>query len=136
MPQWTCPECGRRFARAKQSHSCDVRDIDSHFRGKNAGMRPLFDLLVKKLQKTGALRVDAVKTSIHLVAKHHFGGVRVRADYLRLGFMTNKRIQNPRIMKTEVLGPNRVAHHVEIRRAADIDAELMRWLTDAQAMQS
>ena len=70
------------------------------------------------------------------MAKHHFGGVRVRADYLRLGFMANKRIQNRRIIQTEVLGPNRVAHSVEIRAATDIDAELMHWLTDAQAMQS
>jgi uncharacterized protein DUF5655 len=136
LAEWTCPECRRKFARAKQWHSCEVRGVESHFGGKNAGMRKLFDLLIRKLKKSGPLRVDAVKTAINLTSKHHFGGIRVRSDYLRVGFLARKRIDSPRIINTEVLGPNRVAYHVEIRTTRDIDAELLRWLKDAQAMQA
>jgi len=107
-----------------------------HFRGKNSAMKPLFELLIRRLQESGALRVDAVKTSINLVSKHHFGGVLVRGGYLRVGFLTKKMIRSPRIVHTEVLGPNRVAHSIEVRTAADVDDELLHWLSDARAMQS
>ena len=134
--RWTCPTCGRGFARAKQWHSCQPQPIDSHFRGKDPTLKKLFDLLIGKLQKTGPLRVDAVKTSINLISRHHFGGVSVRRDYLRVGFLAQEEIKNPRVVHKQVIGPNRVGHSVVVRSASDIDAELIGWLSAAQALQS
>ena len=133
---WTCPTCERRFARAKQWHSCKPQSIDSHFRGKDPTLKNLFDLLIGKLQKNGPLRVDAVKTSINLISRHHFGGVNVRRDYLRVGFLAREEIKNPRVVHKQVIGSNRVAHSVVVRSASDIDAELIGWLARAQALQS
>ena len=99
-------------------------------------MKSLFDLLIQKLEESGPFHLDAVKTSINLVSKHHFGGVRVRGTYLRVGFLAKQMIRSPRIMHTEVLGPTRFGHSLEIRTPADVDAELLRWLANARAMQS
>lgn len=55
---------------------------------------------------------------------------------MRLGFVASTRIQSPRIVRNETLGPNRVGHSVVVRDKADIDAELLRWLSDAQHLQS
>ena len=134
--KWTCPTCERKFARAKQWHSCQPQPIDSHFCGKDPTLKKLFDLLIGKLQKTGPLRVDAVKTSINLISRHHFGGVNVRRDYLRVGFLAREEIKNPRVVHKQVIGSNRVAHSVVVRSASDIDAELIGWLAAAQALQS
>jgi hypothetical protein len=133
---WICPTCGRRFARARQAHSCKPQSIDSHFAGKDPALRDLFDRLLRSLRKTGPLRVDAVKTSINLVSRHHFGGVSVRRDHLRLGFLAKTAISHPRIVRHEPLGPERVGHSVVIRGKKDIDSTLLAWLTDAQRMQS
>jgi hypothetical protein len=135
-PDWVCPSCGRRFARAKQWHSCNPRSIDSHFVGKDPALRSLFDFLVQNLKKTGPLRIDAAKTSIHMVSRHHFGGVTVRSEYLRVGFLAPKQITSARIVRTETLGPNRFAHSVVIRGKEDVDAELLGWLAGAQELQS
>lgn len=129
---WTCPTCGRRFARAGQAHSCQQRPIDFHFSDKDPSVRDLFDLLVKRLEHTGPIRVDAVKTSIHLISRHHFGGISVRRDYLRVGFLSRRPLDSPRIVYTQVLGANRVEHVVVIRERKDIDAQLLRWLAAAQ----
>jgi uncharacterized protein DUF5655 len=134
--QWVCPACGRRFARARQSHSCNPRTVESHFEGKDPSLRGIFDTLVRKLSKTGPLRVDAVQTSIHLISRHHFGGVTVRRDSLRLGFLASKPISSARIAHRLVLGPNRVEHVVVLKDEADVDDELIRWLSDAQRLQS
>jgi hypothetical protein len=133
---WKCPQCSRTFARVKQWHSCDTRNIDAHFKGKSAKLKILFSAIVKQLKKLGLLRLDAVKSSINLISRHHFAGIAVRQDYLRVGFLARRPIESPRIVHTEVLGPNRVAHRVLVREAADIDAELLHWLAEAQEMQS
>ena len=133
---WTCPSCRRRFARAKQSHSCKVQTIDNHFIDKEPSLRELFDFLVRKLEKAQPFRVDAVKTSINLIARHQFGGISVRGSFLRLGFLAREPIHSLRIVEREVLGTNRVSHSVLIAREGDIDGELLGWLADAQRLQS
>jgi len=129
---WTCPQCGRAFARNKQSHSCDARSVASHFEGKDPKLAALFNDLVQKLGET---RVDAAKTSIHLVSTHAFGGVTVRRDHLRVEFLSRRVLESARIVKTEPLG-RRYAYHVIVRELSDIDKELIDWLAEAQAMQA
>jgi hypothetical protein len=60
----------------------------------------------------------------------------VRRDHLRVGFLARTTIRSARIVRHEPLGPNRVGHSVRITSRADIDDELMRWLSDAQDLQS
>ena len=133
---WICPTCGRQFTRAKQWHSCKARSIDAHFNGRDPVLRRLFDLLIRRLKKTGPLRIDAVQTSINLISRHHFGGIAVRRGYLRVGFLAGRRIDAARIVHRQVLGPHRVGHSVVIRNKRDIDAELLQWLAAAQRLQS
>ncbi len=113
-----------------------MRGIDAHFHGKGAELRSLFDVLIRRLQASGPLRIDAVKTSINLISRHHFGGVQVRQDHLRVGFLARELIRSPRIVHSQAIGPNRVGHSVIVRATKDIDPELLGWLADAQALQS
>jgi len=106
--------------------------VDSHFAGKTPALRDVFDRLTAKLSKTGPLRVDAVKTSIHLISGRAFGGVTVTGDALRLGFLSERPIASPRIVKRMTLAPNRIEHVVVVNRASDVDRELVGWLTASQ----
>ena len=96
----------------------------------------LFERLIGLLRQDGPLRVDAVKTSINLIGRHHFGGVAVRRDGLRVGFLARQAIDNPRIARTEPLGPNRVGHSVVVRSLSEIDGELVGWLSAARELAS
>jgi hypothetical protein len=133
---WTCAACGRQFARAKQSHSCKPQSVGSHFAGKDPALRELFDLIVGRLEKTGDVRADAVQSSIHLIGTHPFAGVQVRREYLRISFLSQHPIDSPRITGRLVLGPRRVEHVVLVRGKNDVKGELLKWLADAQRMQS
>ena len=132
---WTCPRCRRLFARAKQSHSCKVQTIDTHFVDKEPSLRELFDFLMGKLERARPFRVDAVKTSINLIGPRQFGGISVRGSFLRLEFLAREPIHSLRIVERQVLGTNRVSHAVLIAREGDIDGELLGWLADAQRLQ-
>lgn len=57
---WICPICGRRFAKTKQAHSCKAQSVVNHFSGKDPRLKAIFESLIRKLKRTGPLRVDAV----------------------------------------------------------------------------
>ena len=105
-----------------------------HFAGKNPELRDAFDLLTAKLSKTGPLRVDSVKTAIHLISGRAFGGVTVTRGTLRLGFLSARPIKSSRIAKQLTLGPDRIEHVVVINGVADVDRELVGWLAASQRL--
>jgi hypothetical protein len=131
---WKCPECGREFARAKQWHSCAVKGLDEHFRGRDPHLRGVFDALVSKLRKIGPVKIDPVKTSINLAAGRNFGAVTVRGTYLRVGFFAPERIIDPRIVHFERIGPGKFGHSVVLESVADIDGQLLGWFASAYSM--
>ena len=65
-PLWKCPNCGRRFAKARQWHSCEVRALEEHFRGRDPELRELFDELVRRLRKLGPVGVEHAGSSVVL----------------------------------------------------------------------
>jgi hypothetical protein len=113
-----------------------VRRIDDHFRGRAPGLRAILDLLLRALERTGPLRVDAVASSINLVSRHHFAGVAVRRDHLRIGFLLNRQVSDCRIARVERVGVRRFSHHVRVCSRDEVDAQLLEWLAEAQAMQA
>jgi len=72
---WECPTCGRKFAKKNQWHSCNPHTVSYHFQGKNPVLKETYEVLISKLQEFGQIRIDAVKSSINLINKYHFGGM-------------------------------------------------------------
>ncbi len=105
--------------------------MESHFRGKPPAVRALFERLCAKLKTFRPFRTDAVRSSINLVSTHHFGGVRVQQDGLRIGFVLSRPIQNPRITRMERLAPTIYVHRIQLTSPQGLDAELLGWLREA-----
>ena len=127
---WRCPICGRLLSKPNQWHSHLSQSVDAHFQGKS-DQKKLFDALLTKLENFGPVRVDAVKTSINLIARHHFGGVKVLKDSLRLSFVVHRQLTSQRIIGTEWLGGDKYGYSVKLTGEADIDDELIGWLKEA-----
>ena len=132
---WQCPTCRRKFAKQKQWHSCRPVSIEVHFTNKPAEVRRLFDALLAKLRSFGHFRVDAVPSSVNLVAKHHFGGVRVLGDGLRIGFIPSHAIDSPRMRVARITSTS-YGHSVKVTRKEDVDRELIGWLREAHTRSS
>ena len=109
--------------------------VDGHFNGKPAALRKIYNALVRELAKFGTFRADAVKTSINLIHRYHFGSVTVQDEALRLGFVSDVRARSERIVQTQELGPERVGHSVRLESTKDVDAELLGWLRRAYELQ-
>ena len=128
---WKCPACGRKFAKVRQRHSCGAVSVDSHFRGRDSRFRELFEQLVGELRRFGPLRIDAVKSGINLIPKHHLGGVRVLKNGIRVGFLLARRIPGARMAGIQRVGPSAYVHAVVVRKQEDFDSDLLSWLREA-----
>lgn len=91
---------------------------------------------MSELQELVPVRIDAVKTSINMIAKHHFGGVEVQKRALRVGFLACEKIEDERIVRSTELGPNRIGHSVRLTSPDDVDKQLLMWLVQAFELQS
>ena len=132
---WSCPSCGRRFRHANQWHSCEVRAEADHFAGKPAILRETYDALIAGLkERCPDVRVDSVKTNIHFFRTHNFAGVSVRKDRLNLAFHLAHPLANPRIVRSQPLWGNRIVHRMELRRPAEVDGQLLKWLAESAAL--
>ena len=94
-------------------------------------MRKAFSVLTGVLDRLGPHELVPVKTMILLSATANFGGVVVRRGSLDLGFFLTRRLQHPRVNKVERLSPRKFAHHVHLSGPAEVDQEVVAWLTEA-----
>lgn len=77
------------------------------------------------------MRADAVKTSVNLAARHHFGAVHPGKDGLRVGFLLRRKVEDSRIIRHEWAGGDRWGHQVRLTGPNDIDDQLLGWLKEA-----
>jgi hypothetical protein len=131
---WTCPDCRRRFGRKNQSHGCaPAQTVDAYFADRPVAYRKAHDAIARHLAKLGPLVVDAVNVGILYKRSRTFAEVHAKRDRLELGFLLSRRVADPRIRKTLQLSAHRVAHFVDLHRAADVDRDVRDWLTEAYA---
>jgi hypothetical protein len=108
--------------------------VRSHFDGKDAAVRKIYDGLLKSAKKFGPIAEEPKKTSIHLMNRTAFAGVATRKSALVLTIKSDRKLSSPRIHKSEQTSANRFHHEVKLTSPAEVDAELVRWLKDAYAL--
>ena len=129
---WTCPECKREFLRKQQAHSCVHFPLENHFKNKGLAARPLFDSLVKAIEKEiGPVKIESLPCCIHLVSSYTFGAVWALKDKIRIDFRIDTKISDPRVSKEVQMSPNRFLYYLDIKDQQEIDDKLIAWLRKA-----
>lgn len=108
--------------------------VDSHFAGKDPVVRQIYDRLLAQLATIGPVTVEPKKTSIHLNNVSALAGVATRKSYLLLNIKSGRRLDSPRIHKSEQLSASRFHQEVKLTQVADVDEELMGWLRSAYSL--
>ena len=130
-PLWRCPECGREFANRNQSHACGTYDLESHFTGKPAAIRTLFDRVVEAIQSIGPVRVLPEKTRIAFQTRMSFAQVTPRRGWLDGHVVLARRLECPRFRRIETFSPRNHLHAFRLVTEAEIDDEFRGWLAEA-----
>ncbi|HKD17660.1 MAG TPA: DUF5655 domain-containing protein [Thermoanaerobaculia bacterium] len=132
---WRCAKCGRRFANRNQSHfCCSRRPLASHFAGKPAAVRSLFDRVRKAVESCGPATVLSEKTRIAFHARMSFMAVMVRSNGLRGHFVFATVHAHPRFVRVETISPRNHVHHFRLAGPEDVDAAFRSWVAEAYAV--
>ena len=105
--------------------------VRSHFEGKDASVRQIYDRLLKAAEKFGPVAEEPKKTSIHLMNKTAFAGIATRRSAVVLTIKSDRKIQSPRSHKSEQTSARRFHHEVKLTSPAEVDSELVKWLKNA-----
>lgn len=102
--------------------------VDSHYSGRNAGLRPLYDAVLAKVREFGDdVEVAPKKAYVSLRRRKQFGQLGPAAGQLEVGLNLPRREPTERLRPTSGMA----THRVRISDRADVDAELLGWLRDA-----
>ena len=111
---WPCPDCGRVFANRNQSHACGRHDLDSHFLGKPAAVRAIYDAFLAMLEGFGPVTVLPEKTRIAFQTRMSFAQLTVRRHWVLGHLVLARRADDPRFTKVESFSPRNHAHHFRL----------------------
>ena len=88
---WVCPECGRQFGRAKQSHECaPAMSLDEYFSTGPPHERPIFDAVMAHLESVGPVHVEPVSVGIFLKRTRRFAELRPKQKWVALSFSLSR----------------------------------------------
>jgi len=131
LPLWKCPDCSRKFANRNQSHSCGRYTLASHFEGKSATIREIFDRFRAALQEIGPVKVLPEKTRIAFQVRMSFAQLTPRRAWVDGHLVLDRRVSSPVFTRIESFSPRNHLHAFRLTTADDVDEELRRWMRDA-----
>ena len=105
--------------------------VSDHFTGKDPTVQAIYARLLAETRKFGTVIEEPKKTSIHLVNKSAFAGVRTQKTALILNIKSAAPIKNARFKKSEQLSASRFHQEVKISSLGEIDSLLIGWLKEA-----
>jgi hypothetical protein len=93
---WSCPDCGRKFARTGQKHVCDTTTVEDHLEGQPPELLALFDRFVKLVRACGRFEYNPTKRQIGFQAQRIFAGVKLTNKGLEGYLDIARRIESDR----------------------------------------
>ena len=130
-PMWRCPDCRRRFANRNQSHVCGRSTLASHFAGKPATVRAIFDEVRRVAESNGPIVVLPEKTRIAFQVRMSFAAFTVRKNWIDGHVVLARRLENPRFRRIETFSPRNHLHAFRLANVEEIDGEVAAWFAEA-----
>jgi hypothetical protein len=107
---WACPACGRAFANRNQSHACGRHELETHFSGKSAKVRAIYDAFLAMLEEFGPVTVLPEKTRIAFQVRMSFAQLTIRRDWVLGQLVLARRVEDPLFTKVESVSPRNHLH--------------------------
>jgi Domain of unknown function (DUF5655) len=129
---WTCAECGRRFARRNQSHTCAPgMSREAYFAAGSDSERAIFEAVEHHVTALGPVHIEYVSVGIFLKRARTFAELRPMRGRTRLSVLLPRRVSHPRVVRIDRGRGERTAHFVDLYDAAEVDDQIRDWLTEA-----
>jgi len=130
-PRWKCPRCGRRFARARQAHSCQVVPLRTHLARGSPAARRIYHTVIKTLRRHGPLQVVPTKSGINLLSRTSLGSIALHRTWVNLALVLTRRLQDRRVAGLPQISPRTFVHRFRLTAVTDVDRDVREWLGEA-----
>ncbi|KAA3643136.1 MAG: hypothetical protein DWQ07_21705 [Chloroflexi bacterium] len=127
---WTCPDCGRQFARKGQSHACVIYTPEEHLEKATPAAQAMYAAFYALVEKCGEFFIEATKTSIAFKTPRLLAAIAFHKQGINITFWLPHPLADPRIHKVYDTGSD-YAHHLRVRSLDEIDAQIQNWLCEA-----
>lgn len=132
MAGWICPACGRLFGRNKQSHDCaPAMTMDEYFSTGPARERPIFDAVMRQLERAGPVHPEFVSVGVFLKNPRKVAELRPMQRWVAVSFSLNRRAEHRTITRKVVSYGGRYWHVANVTSADDVDDALGDLLIEA-----
>ncbi|HXM33266.1 MAG TPA: DUF5655 domain-containing protein [Chthoniobacterales bacterium] len=122
---------GLQTAIRNQSHACGRYTLASHFEGKPANVRAIFDKLRRLAELNGPVTVLPEKTRIAFQARMSFAAFVIRRNWVDGHVVLARRLEHARFRRIETFSPRNHLHAFRFERAEEVDGEVAAWLAEA-----
>lgn len=131
---WTCPNCGRQFAKAGQGHVCGAWSVEQHLEGHDAATLALYEKFVQLVQACGPFAYAATKAQIGFQVKRIFAGVHLTKKGLEGYLDIARRVDSPRFSRVSPYTHRLFVHRFVISDASELDDEFAGWVCESYAV--
>jgi hypothetical protein len=132
--QWRCSDCGRRFGRTNQSHSCvPSMTVDDYFEKRDANDRRIYEAVARYVQTLGDVTIDVVSIGVLIKRARTFAELRPKRAGMALSFLLSRTVDDERISRVIKTSAHRTAHFVDLAGPRDVDRDVKGWLAEAFA---
>jgi hypothetical protein len=132
--RWTCPQCGRAFARTNQQHVCDTTTVDDHLTGKPQQVVDLFQRFAALVGACGPFEYAPMKRQVGFRVNRIFAGVQLTDEGLRGYLDLPRRVESTRFRQVSPYTKRLFVHHFAISSADELDDEFAGWIGEAYAV--
>src|SRR5690349_567 len=132
-PLWVCPECGRGFENAHQTHTCAALDLAHHFEGRSDAVRASYAAFLALLEENGPVTVLPEKTRIAFQVRMSFAQLTLRRQWATGHLVLARRVDDPVFTAVESYSPRNHVHAFRLDRPDDVE-RLRPWTPEAYAV--
>ena len=133
MPEvetWTCPACGRRFARPNMGHACERHSVQQRLEQATPQARDLYAGLLALAAECGEFFEEATRTAISLKTPRLFMAVTLKKRAINCTIWLPEPVRHRRIRHNYPVS-GQYAVHFQVRELDELDAQLKNWLCQA-----
>lgn len=132
MARWTCPACGRTFAREGQGHLClPVNQLGDYLAALPDGHRAVTEAVIAVFAGLEDIVVEAADVGLFFKTSRKFAQLRPRRKWLVLIVLLRRKLDDPRVRSTIRATNSAIAHNVRLETPEDIDEDVRGWLIES-----
>lgn len=128
---WSCPECGRKFAKQNQGHVHGSWSVEEHLAGKPSSSLAVYERFVGRLRALGPFEYAPTRKQIGFQTIRIFAGVHLTGRGIEGYLDLPRKVESGRLHHISPYTKRLWVHHFVLSDPDEVDDEFGGWLGES-----